>query len=453
MRSLYVTTVYILFLAFGMAAPFVLSLGYVWVDTFDPQAIADDLLGQVPVSLIMGAAAIAAFLAFDRRKGGLTLTTILLVVFAIWVTLTTAFLAEVPGAAWYKWNYAFKTICFAAFLPFVFRSRVQIEAFLQIYLFSLMVHFLPVGIKTIISGGGYGRELGILSGNSLLAEGSTLSAVVLMLVPIILCLRRHTLLIPRTRLVQFGYLGLAAIAVAAAIGTYERTALIGMAVVAVGLWLRSRRKLLFGAVGACALAVAVAFSGGAWSDRISTVKDFNSESSALGRILVWKWTLGYVAEHPLGGGFNVYMIDRVEFPPDEAGGAPKVVFRKAFHSVYFELLGEQGIPGLVLFFVLVGVTMVRLQSVTRMARRRAELLWARDTAHALQVGLVTILACGSFVGIAFQPMIYNLLAISAALHAHARRVCVPEAVPPADGHERIVQLERDAELVGADYAV
>ncbi len=425
MRSLYVTTVYILFLAVGAAAPFVLSLGYVWVDTFDPQVIASDLLGQVPVSLIMGAAAIGAFVAFDRRKGRLTLTSVLLIAFAIWVTLTTSFLAAVPGPAWYKWNYAFKTICFGAFLPFVFRSRVQIEAFLQIYLFSLMVHFVPVGLKTCISGGGYGRELGILSGNSLLAEGSTLSAVVLMLVPIILCLRRHTLLLPRTRLVQLGYLALAVLAVAAAVGTYERTALIGMAVVAIGLWLRSKRKLLFGAAGLCALAIAVTFSAGAWSDRISTVKDFNSESSALGRILVWKWTLGYVAQHPLGGGFNVYMVDRIEFPPAEPGAAPTVVIGKAFHSVYFELLGEQGVPGLVIFLTLVCVTMLRLQSVARMARGREDLVWARDTAFALQVGLTAILACGSFVGIAFQPMIYNLLAISAALHAHTKRCCAP----------------------------
>ena len=199
MRSLYVTTVYILFLAFGMSAPFVLSLGYVWVDTFDPQAIAGDLLGAVPVSLIMGIAAIGAFMLFDHRKAGLTAITVMLLVFAAWMTLSTALWAEVPGEAWDKWNYAFKTVCFAAFLPFVFRSRIQIEAFLQIYLFALIVHFLPVGLKTFISGGGYGRELGILSGNSLLAEGSTLSAVVLMLVPIILCLRRHSLLIPRNR--------------------------------------------------------------------------------------------------------------------------------------------------------------------------------------------------------------------------------------------------------------
>ena len=164
---------------------------------------------------------------------------------------------------------------------------------------------------------------------------------------------------------QLGYIGLAVIAIAAAIGTYERTALIGMAVVASGIWLRSKRKVLFGTVGACALAIAVSMSAGAWSDRISTVKDFNSEGSALGRILVWKWTLGYVAEHPLGGGFNVFMIDRMVFPPAEASDEPRVVVGKAFHSIYFEVLGEQGFVGLVIFLAIIGLTL----AAARVARR------------------------------------------------------------------------------------
>jgi hypothetical protein len=192
LRSFYITLIYLSFIALGISAPFVLSLGYVWVDTFDPQQVAYAILNQIPVSLIMAIAAIGGFLVLERRKGGLTLLSVLLVVFAFWVTLTTAMWAEVPVDAWVKWNYAFKTLCFAAFVPFVFRSRIQIEAFLQIYLFAILVHFLPVGVKTLISGGGYGRTLGVVGGNSLLAEGSTLAAVSLMLVPIILYLRKHS---------------------------------------------------------------------------------------------------------------------------------------------------------------------------------------------------------------------------------------------------------------------
>ena len=89
---------------------------------------------------------------------------------AIWVTLTLIW-AQVPDAAWEKWDWAFKTVAFATFLPFVIRSRVQIEAFAQTYVFSLAANFVPFGLKVLISGGGYGRDLGLVGGNSGLGGG------------------------------------------------------------------------------------------------------------------------------------------------------------------------------------------------------------------------------------------------------------------------------------------
>ncbi len=428
LRSAYVTLIYLTFIIMGVAAPFVFSLGYVWVDTFDPQAVATEFLNTLPVSMIVAIAAIVSFLLMDRRKGRPTITSVILAAFAVWVTLSTAFWAEVPASAWVKWDYAFKTICFAAFVPFVFRSRVQIEAFLQIYLFSIMLHFLPVGIKTLYSGGGYGRALGVLGANSLLSEGSTLAGVSLMLVPIILYLRRNTIILPRGRITSLLYLGLVVAAVAAAVGTYERTALVGMGVAGIGLWIFARRKILYGTVGLAAVLCAYLFTSGAWNDRISTVKDFNSEGSALGRILVWQWTLDYVSTHPLGGGFNVYLIDRIELPggPD---GAPVVVNGKAFHSIYFEVLGEQGWVGLGLFGLLIATSLLELRTVARLTKGTDDMAWARDLAFSLQVSLMTILACGSFVGIAFQPMIYYLFTMSACLRQHVR-VSERLAVPP-----------------------
>ena len=444
LRSLYITAIYVSFLVFGAAAPFMFSLGYVWVDTFYPQAVVYEILNQLPVSLIMAAAAVGGFAMLDRRKGRLTPTSCLLMGFAAWVTLSTASWAEVPSAAWDKWNYACKTICVGAFLPFVFRSRIQIEAFLQIYLFSVAVHFLPVGIKTMVSGGGYGRQLGIVGGNSLLAEGSTLATVALMLVPIILYLRRNARIVPRNLATDLLYLALAVAAVAAAIGTYERTALIGLVVVGAGLWLSSRRKLLFGAIGLMAALAISLLTSSAWNQRISTVGDYDTEGSALGRILVWRWTLNYVASHPFGGGFNAYIIDRIQFPPD-ADGHVLVVHGKAFHSIYFEVLGEQGWVGLALFALIVGFALWELRAVARLARRMRQLAWARELAFALQVALLTLLACGAFIGIGFQPMLYYLIGISACLREHVRQVeargdarepAAPRAVPPAAGRRR-----------------
>ena len=420
LSDLYVALIYAAFLVIGATAPFVLTLGYLWVDTFYPQFIST-LVAQLPSSRIMGIAAIGGYVLLDRRSpprfSGHTALTL---VFAAWVTLTLAW-AERPVSAWDKWDWAFKVVMFAAFLTLVLRSRVHIEAFLQVFLFAASLHMLALGTKTMLSGSGYGRELGVVRGNAGLAESSYLAAVSIALIPIILFLRSHSILIPKSRMRDLGYLGLIVIAVFAAIGTYARTALVGFVVVGVFLWLQSRRKILFTICAAAVAIGALVMTADSWSERIDTSADYDTEGSALGRILVWKWTLGYVAEHPLGGSFDSFLVDRIEFPVAN-GQAPLVVYGKAFHNMFFEVLGEHGYPGLAMYLTLVLLSLWYMWSVMRRTRGQPHLLWVHDLAGALMTSLLTIMACGCFIGIAFQALVWYLMTLPVCLNAYLLRV-------------------------------
>ena len=244
MRDLVIVLVFLAYLSVGALVPFVAALGYVWVDTFYPQTVSYGLLSGLPVSLMVAVVAVSSYMLLDRRappRPGLHLLLVLMMV--VWVTLSTTFWAALPDAAWAKWNWAVKTVAFSAVIPFFFRSRIQIEAFLLTWMFSAVIHIVPVGLKTMYGGGGYGMDLGVLGGNSLISEGSTLSTVCAMFVPLLLWARQYSLLIP-ARLRTPGCLGYAAVAGAAAIGTFARTALLAFAVTAIGVMLRSRRKAL-----------------------------------------------------------------------------------------------------------------------------------------------------------------------------------------------------------------
>jgi probable O-glycosylation ligase (exosortase A-associated) len=418
--DLYVALIYVAFLVVGPIAPFVFTLGYLWVDTFYPQFLST-LVGQLPSSYIMAVAAIGGYVLLDRRSPPrFSGHTALVLLFAAWITLTGTW-AERPDTAWDKWDWAFKVVMFAAFLPLVLRSRVQIEAFLQVFLFAATVHMMALGTKTMLAGSGYGRELDVVKGNSGLTESSYLAAVSIALIPIILFLRSHSILIPKSWVRDLGYLGLIVIAVFSAMGTYARTALVGFVVVGVFLWLQSRRKLLF---AACAVAMAigvVAMTAGSWDERIATTADYTSESSALGRLLVWKWTLGYVMQNPLGGGFNSFLVSRIEFPAAN-GTAPIVVYGKAFHNMFMEVLGEQGFPGLAMYLALMLTSLWYMWSVIRRTRGRAHLLWVHDLAGALMTSLLTIMACGFFIGIAFQALVWYLMTLPVCLNAYLLHV-------------------------------
>jgi putative inorganic carbon (HCO3(-)) transporter len=421
LRSLWLLFVYVSFIGLSVSAPFIATLGYIWVDTFQPQDVAYVVLNNLPVAMIMGSVALVGYILLDRRSPPpWTLQTALHVGLAIWVSLTLVW-AQMPEAAWIKWDWAFKTVAFAAFIPYVIRSRVQIEAFAQTYVISLAANFVPFGLKVLMSGGGYGRNLGLQAGNAGLAEGGLLSTSCLMAVPLAIFLASHSQLMPRLKILQLAYWGIAALAIVTALGTYERSALLGLVVLGAYMWVSSKRKIGFGIVLAVVAGLVIHTASGAWNLRVSTIGDYQEDSSALVRILVWKWTLNFAASHPLGGGFSTYLIDHVDVPA--AGAVPgHTEFGRAFHSIYFEVLGEHGYPGLVMFLLLAGSTFVVLRRIAKKARPYPELEWVVGLSNALQSGLAVFMGCGAFIGLAFQPMFWYFISMSVCLNAYMWRV-------------------------------
>jgi putative inorganic carbon (HCO3(-)) transporter len=420
-RSLWILFIYVAFIVAGPVVPFVTTLGYVWVDTFRPQEVAYIILNEIPVAFIMGMAAVGSYVLFDRRSPPrLSLETVLTACMAAWITMTLLW-AEVPDPAWAKWNVVFKTLIFCCFIPYVIRSRIQIEAFAHTYVLSLAANFVPFGIKTIVSGGGYGANLGLEQGNTGLGEGGLLSTVCLMAVPMALYLSKYSLLVPYLKKIGWAYLVAAGLAIATAVGTFERSALMGMIVLAAFMWSLSKHKVGFGVAVLLIAGIFAYATSSAWTARIFTIAEYSHETSAYGRILVWEWTINYAATHPFGGGFQSYLIDHIDIPGTiDTPGVTQ--FARAFHSIYFEVLGEQGYPGLALFLCTAISMFVKLRRIARTAGQYPELEWMVGLSHALQSGLVAFLVAGAFVGIAFQPMFWYFIAMGVSLNAYMSRV-------------------------------
>lgn len=421
MRDLGFAAAILAFLGLGVVSPFVLTLGYVWTDTFYPQWLSFSMFQGAPLSAVMGVAAIGGYLLLDRRAPPRpTLTFILIIAFAGWITATCSW-AAAPDLAWIKWDWAFKTVLFSAFVPFAIRSRVQIEALLQVYLFSAAAHLLPWGVKTIVDGGGYNRPLGLLGVNAgAFGESSMVAATIIMLVPLVLVLRRHSVLIPSAKLRNALYIGFMVIGAFGAIGTYARTAIVGAGVMVAGLLLQSRRKVSFLILMVpIALALSV-FLTTQWTARIVTIENPVADASAGTRLVIWQWTLDYVDKHPLGGGFYVHSTSQIAVPiPGQE--QPTIEHGRAPHSVYFEVLGEHGWIGLALFLSLSLTSILTLMRTSRRCRDRVELAWCRELARATQVSIVTMLACGAFIGISYQPTLWYLFALSISISEYSRR--------------------------------
>jgi len=423
MSDIYVALVYISFMVLGASAPFVAALGYVWTDSFLPQYLSN-LVALIPSSMAMGAVAVVLYIMIDRRAPPrLTAQTALTVCFGLWCTATLMW-AEVPDLAWQKWDWAFKTVMFSSILPLVIRSRVQIEAFIQVYIAALMIHIMPVGVKTLISGGAYGLSKGIIRADSGITESSTLAAISVGIIPLLMYVGKFSIIIPAKRWRYPGFLALTGFACYAALGTYARTAIFGFVVVGIHLFMESRRKGLYVLGAILAVSIVVGYSASTWTERMATTTDYSSENSALGRLLVWQWTLGYVASHPLGGGFTNYVVNTITFTGDD--GAATVVHGKAYHNIYFEVLGEHGYPGLLLFLSIILLSIKSAIATISKSRGVEHLVWLHRLSRASLASLLTILVCGMFIGVAFQAFLWYFLMLPVCLSQYLARVTALE---------------------------
>lgn len=404
-------SVYMVILAMGFQASFIFVLGYVWVDIFTPQEIAFSLISSVPVSMILGLCVFVGFFRLPKdpfvRPRAVTWITLF---FGVWLTLTLMW-AAVPDAALVKWDRAFKCVMFSALVPFFLRTRVHVEAMLWTLVVSGIAHCIPFGLKVLLSGGGYGRPLGLILSNHGMGEGSTLALIAVCLVPMCLYLYKHQTLVPYPRLTKLMLGGFIALAVLTAIGTYARTGLVALGLLSLLLIMRSKSKFTYLVLVSLGAAVVAGIASDEWMGRMNTIGD-NTENSAMGRVGVWLWTLDYVAAHPWGGSFDVYRINTSKLLL--ADGSTLDVAGKAFHSVYFEVLGETGVPGFICFMLLVLCTRNAFARVSRLPVGPED-VWIQDVSRYLLFTLYIFLAGGTFVGIGFQSFFYYLVALGMAL--------------------------------------
>jgi hypothetical protein len=276
------------------------------------------------------------------------------------------------------------------------------------------------GIKTALSGGGYGALNLMVENNSGLYEGSIISTFAIALIPIILWFARFGTIFPpdqaaapaaagrspapgpmaRPRkgnlpgLMTKSFCGALVLAcLLMPVGTEARTGLVCIGVLAILMLRDAKRRILYIAAAGLLGLVAIPFLPQSFTDRMGTIQGYQADQSANTRLAVWGWTLDYVQGKPFGGGFEAYLQNRIQVrtvAEQDLGAVQLVATRteadegRAWHSAYFEMLGEQGYPGLLLFLLIHGTGLVRMEVLRRRYRDRGDLAWVSPLATALQ---------------------------------------------------------------------
>lgn len=437
MRDLFFVAFLGAMLLLGMRRPFLMVLGYVYVDIVSPQHLSYYLLNSIPVSLIFFLGAVVGWLMFDRKQvltfGPRQGAMLLLLIYCYFSTEN----ADFPLEATEKWDWVWKVLVFAIFLPLTITTRLRIEALATTMILSASCIIIAAGIKTAASGGGYGVLNLMSDSNTGLYESSTLACVAISLIPFILYLRRHSTIFPPDWRVSLFCGALCFACLLIPVGTEARTGLICIAALGVMMLRAVKRPFLYIFAAAFLGLASLPFLPESFTKRMDTMNEVQADESASTRLAVWRWTLDYVGIHPMGGGFDSYRGNSFryeartssKFDPDapvlhEPGSTIVIVDEaRAFHSAYFEMLGEQGWPGLCIWLFIHLFGLLRMEMLLRRYRNRApeDGHWIAGLATALQQANIIYLIGAAFIGVAYLSFAYMLIAMQIALDAHARR--------------------------------
>ena len=417
--------------AAGLRRPFVFVLTYVYIDIVSPQRLTYILLNSVPISLIAAGLSVAAWMVVDDKRDTRIAPRQLLMLALLFYCLWTTKTADFPVDAQYKWEWVWKALAFAIFLPLTLRTRLRIESLLLFMVLSAASIIIVGGIKTLGSGGGYGELNLMVSNNAGLYEGSTISTVAIAIIPLILWFSRFgTVFAPDWRVRTFCF-ALVFSCLLIPVGTSTRTGLLCIGLLGLLMLRDVKRRLTYLALAGAAGMLALPFLPSAFTQRMETIGTYQADASASTRLAVWAWTLDYVQQNPFGGGFNAFLQNRIRYEKvavvGEGGNQTverslEVDKARAYHSAYFEMLGEQGWPGLFLWLAINLGGLFRMEVLRRRyAKADAGETWVVPLAAALQNGHIVYLFGANFIAIAFQPFVFMLIGAQIGLDTYLAR--------------------------------
>jgi probable O-glycosylation ligase (exosortase A-associated) len=397
MRDLFVTAVVFGSLPFILWRPWIGIIMWCWLSYMNPHKQAWGFATTMPFALIVALTTLVAMLVSrEPKRFPWTRETVVMLLFLGWMFVTTS-TALFPELAWPQLEKVAKILLMTFVTLILINTREKLNAMIWIIALSIGFYGVKGGIFTIATAGAhrvYGPASTFIGGNNEIA------LALVMTIP----LMRYLQLQAGRALVRHGLTAAMLLSAISAVGSQSRGALIAILAMAGFLWLKSRGKLLTGALIVAAAAVIAAVMPESWYERMGTIQTYEQDASAMGRIRAWEVAFNLAVDRPLvGGGFETFQA------PVYATYSPVNAPSRDVHSIYFEVLGEHGFVGLALFLSLYGFAWLTARKIVKLAKTEARLKPYGDLALMIQVSLVGYAAGGAFLGLAYFDLPYHLV--------------------------------------------
>jgi probable O-glycosylation ligase (exosortase A-associated) len=439
MRDVIVTLIVLGSLPFIFTRPWIGILMWSWLAYMSPHRLTWGFAYSFNFSLIVGGVTVLAFLLKGEKKLPKDPLLVALIGFTLFTCLTTA-LAIDPEPALWKWDRFMKIQFMTVLTIFLIVEQQRLIALMWVIALSLGFYGLKGGVFGLMGGG---ENLVWGPPGSFIEDNNSIALALCMTVPFLYYVRQQA----TNAWLRRGLLFMTGVTAVAVLGTYSRGGALALLAVGSYFFATSRHKLAIGA--AClALGIAlVAFMPEKWSARMGSLNEifdkseqpaaveevYKVDSSAGSRLQSWRYAIQIANDRPLiGGGFTVHesKIANAKYQPDR----DKI---RAAHSVYFEVIGEHGWLGFLLYMTVWGLLWRRLSLIRKLTRRRPDLAWLYDLATMAKVSFVAFAVGGTFLNLATFDLFWHIVAIAIVAHEMARKAVketpATEGGAPAEG--------------------
>ena len=414
MRDLIVLAIIFASMPVILFRPYFGLLVYSWLAYMRPQDMTWGFSRVLPLSQWVAIAMVAGIVVTLGRERLITLKiqTVMLILLGIWISIT-AMTAVIPEMASEVYGHYWKGIAIALLTTGLVKDKERFRWLFLLIPFCIGFLGAKRGLVGIVQGGAQYKD----GPGGFMADNNGFALMLNMSLPLLVGVATTD---PR-RSVRIAAIVLATLTVPAILFTFSRGGFLTLLVVSGLLFWRSRNRLVVAAVMAVALLGFVAFTSETvtqqYVERASTIDDYEEDGSAQGRLNAWRTSWYVFLDYPVVGvgPNNLAAVFRRYSPEVDR-------FRVA-HNAYFQLLSENGLPGLLLFLGALGTALWRMNRL----RGETALPWVVTQARMLQISIVAFMAGSMFLSTAYNEVIYHLVALTVCLEV----VAEAEAKQPA----------------------
>ncbi len=423
MRDLLIGLLLLYFVLVAWQRPWIGILGWTWVGLMNPHQLTWQL-HSFPVAMMVGGSTLLGLLiSQDRKQFVWSRETIAFISLTVWMGITTlAALQPEPSYALAERVMKINLMLLVAIA--VLHSRRHILLLTWVLVLSMAWYGVKGGLFTLATGGNY-RVWG--PSNTYIEGNNELAVAVVVTIPLMRFLQTT---VHRRWAKHLFTICMVSMAIAA-IGSHSRGALLALSAMAVVMWWRGNNKLAFASLLVFGVLVALPLMPEAWWDRMSTIKTYDQDQSALGRINAWTTAYEIAKARITGGGFftwNTWAYQQYSPDPTRVYGP---------HSIYFQMMGEHGFIGLALYLLFWAFVFFKLGRIRKIAPQDPQTAWLAPLGAMGQVSLVGFAVGGAFLGLANWDLPYNIMVLAVLAWAWIERKAYLQEKP-----EPLVPLPR-----------